>query len=200
MSPRVLIVPDPMKMSRAILWRLCGLLGAIAFLTLYLIAMSMDDQYVFGRNYLSDLGVSDGALAFNSGLIIAGALYIVFAVLGLAPSLGRDIVGRLGAWLLVISGALLISIGIFTENAGDIHRVISVAFFLETLVAIGIVDLGLFRTKSLGFFGPAITTACFVFGMALLPFGGTPLVETLAVFDIIAWGVPISVWLALKAR
>jgi hypothetical membrane protein len=189
-----------MKTSRTTFWRLCGLFGAGAFLTLYIIAMSLDDQYVFSENYLSDLGVRDGALAFNSGLIIAGILYIAFALFGLGPELGKDIVGLLGTGLLVLSGVLLINIGIFTEDAGDIHGVISVAFFLETLVAIGAVDITLFRTRALGLFGPAVTTACFVFGIALMPFGGTPLVETLAVFDIIAWGIPMSVWLAVKGR
>src|SRR5512136_550031 len=43
---------------------LCGIVAVVAFLALYVIAMSLDSTYVFGKNYLSDLGVSNGAWAF----------------------------------------------------------------------------------------------------------------------------------------
>jgi hypothetical membrane protein len=185
-------------MTRTRLWRSCGLLGAAAFLVLYVVAMSLDSHYVLGENYLSDLGVSEGAWAFNSGLILAGLLMMPFAVRGIGPELGRGLVGMVGTVLLLVSALLLISIGIFTEDAGEIHGIVSVAFFLETLVTVGVIDLGLFRSKTLGLFGPVVSTACFVFGICLLPFGGTPLVETLAVFDIILWGILISGRLAIK--
>ncbi len=186
------------QMRQVTLWRLCGLFGAIAFLFLYVIAIALDSQYVFGENYLSDLGVSEGAWAFNGGLFIAGVLYVLFALFGLDKKLGRNWIGRLGVGLMVLSGSLLFSIGVFTEDSGDIHGVLSYSFFLETLVTIAVVDIALFRTRSLGLFGPSVSTGCLVFGLLLLPFGGTPLVETLAVFDIVVWGVLISLWLAAK--
>lgn len=181
-------------------WRLCGVLAAAAFLALYAIAMFLDSRYVFGKNYLSDLGVSEGAWAFNSGLIIAGLLYIAFALQGFGPALGRGALGRLATGMLVLSGAFLICIGIFTEDFGEVHTAFSYAFFLETLVAVGVVDLTLLRTRALGVFGPAVSSACLVFGLVLLPFGGTPLVETLAVFDIVIWGVLLSARLATAHR
>jgi len=189
-----------MEVSKVTLFRLCGLFGAIAFLSLYLIAMSLDSGYVFGENYLSDLGVSDGAWAFNSGLLVAGVLFIAFALFGLGPELGKGIVGRLSTGLMTLSALLLMSIGIFTEDAGDIHGVLSYAFFLETLVTVEVVDLALFKTRVLGLFGPAVSTGCLVYGLGLLPFGGTPLVETLAVFDIVVWGVLVSVALARRSN
>ena len=189
-----------MRLKRATIWRLCGLVGAMVFLLLYFVAMSLDSVYVFGENYLSDLGVREGAWAFNSGLIIAGILYVLFSLFGLGPELGRDILGRLGTGMMVLSALLLVSIGIFTENAGDVHGVVSYAFFLETLVTIAVVDVAFFKTRTLGLFGPVVSTASLIFGLCLLPFGGTPLVETLAVFVIIVWGVLVSVRLALKDK
>ena len=189
-----------MQLERATLLRLCGLFGTLVFLALYLVAMSLDSVYVFGENYLSDLGVREGAWAFNSGLIIAGILYVLFSLFGLGPELGKDVLGRLGTAMMVLSALLLVSIGIFTEDAGDIHGVVSYAFFLETLATVAVVDLALYKTRILGLFGPVVSTACLIFGLGLLPFGGTPLVETLAVFVIIIWGVLISVRLALKGQ
>ncbi len=168
------------------------------FIVLYVAAMSLDSGYVFGKNYLSDLGLSEGANEFNAGLIVAGALYVLFSVFGFGPTLGANWLGRLSTGLMILSAVLLISIGIFTENSGDIHRVISYSFFLETLVTVAVVDFALLRTRALGTYGVAVTTASLIFGLALLPFGGTPLVETLAVLDIISWGILVSVRLALS--
>ena len=165
---------------------------------LYLIAMSLDSGYVFGKNYLSDLGVSQGAWAFNSGVVTAGLMMMVFSWRGIGPVLGRALLARLGAALLALSGLLLVSIGIFTENSGEVHTVVSYAFFLETLVTVAVIDLGLYASRALGMLGPTVSTAALAFGIGLLPFGGTPLVETLAVLDIIAWGVLLSLVLTFK--
>jgi len=187
-----------MRMTRESLGRLSGLLGAFAFLVLYSVAATLDSRYVFGENYLSDLGVGEGAWAFNSGLIVAGLMLVVFSYFGLGPVLGKGVLRILGTVLLMVSAILLMGIGVFTENAGDIHRALSLAFFLEALIAVGVVDVALYKSRSLGRFGPAVSTASFVFGICLLPFGATPLVETIAVFDIIAWGVLISIGLVTK--
>ncbi|MBU0684784.1 MAG: DUF998 domain-containing protein [Candidatus Thermoplasmatota archaeon] len=171
----------------------CGLAAIISFVALYSIAMSLDSGYVFGKNYLSDLGVSDGAWAFNAGVIIAGALFIPFAVFGLSPVLGNGRSPIVCTLLMAIAGLFLISIGIFTEDAGDIHGVVSYGFFLTMLVTLGVVAYSLCRSNSLGRFGYLVTLMVFMFGLAMLPVGGNPLSETLAVLSILLWGLLIGI-------
>jgi len=177
---------------------LCGLLAVVAFLVLYIVAMSLDSSYAFGKNYLSDLGVSDGAWAFNAALIITGLLLIPFSVLGLGPALGAKLWATISKVLLVIAALFLVSIGIFTEDAGDIHGVVSYGFFLTMLAVFAFVAHALFKSKYLGKSGYVLSLLVFVFGIGLLPMGGNPLSETLAVLGIIVWGLVMGCLLMLK--
>jgi hypothetical membrane protein len=140
-----------------------GLLAVAWFLAMYSVAMSLDSVYVFGENYLSDLGVGEGAWAFNSGVIGAGVLFILF-----------------------------------TEDAGDLHGIVSYGFFLTMLVALGVLTWSLMTSKALGRSGAYTTLAVFIFGIALLPMGGDPLSETLAVLGMVGWGALLSALLLLK--
>lgn len=178
----------------------CGLVAIVSFVVFYSIAMSLDSGYVFGKNYLSDLGVSGGAWAFNSGVIIAGALFIPFAVLGLRPALGNGLLPIACTVFMAISGLFLISIGIFTEDAGDVHGIVSYGFFLTMLVTLGAVAYALYRSKSLGNFGYLVTLVIFLFGLAMLPMGGGPLSETLAVLGILLWGLLIGIALLVTGK
>ena len=177
---------------------LCGLGAVAAFLILYMIAMSLDSTYVFGKNYLSDLGVSNGAWAFNAALILTGLLLTPFSVLGLGPALGDTMWAIISKIVLVIAALFLVSIGIFTEDAGDIHGVVSYGFFLTMLVAFVFVAQALYKSKSLGKTGYSSTLLVFIFGVGILPMGGGPLSETLAVLGIIAWGLVMGCLLMLK--
>jgi hypothetical membrane protein len=177
---------------------LCGLGAVAAFLILYMIAMSLDSTYVFGKNYLSDLGVSNGAWAFNAALILTGLLLTPFSVLGLGPALGDTMWAMISKIMLVIAALFLISIGVFTEDAGDIHGVVSYGFFLTMLVSYVFVTKALYKSKYLGKSGYGSTLLIFVFGVGIIPMGGNPLSETLAVLGIIVWGLVMGCLLMLK--
>lgn len=172
-----------------------GLVAVSAFVVLYLTAMRMDSVYVFMENYLSDLGVREGAWAFNSGVIIAGALFIVMDVFAVSPALGKGRSETASVALLLVAASFLISVGIFTEDAGDLHGFVSYGFFLTMIAALGILSYTLHRGGALGRPASLATLAAFLFGVALLPFGGTPAVETLAVLAILAWGLAMSLLL-----
>jgi hypothetical membrane protein len=177
---------------------LCGLVAVVLFLVLYMIAMSLDSTYVFGKNYLSDLGVSNGAWAFNAALILTGLLLMPFSILGLGPALGDKMWAMISKIMLVIAALFLVSIGVFTEDTGDIHGVVSYGFFLTMLVAFAFVARALHKSKYLGKSGYGSTLLVLVFGVGLLPMGGDPLSETLAVLGIIVWGLVIGCLLMLK--
>lgn len=175
-----------------------GLVAVIWFLAMYIIAISQDTGYMFGENYLSDLGVGEGGWAFNSGVIGAGLLFILFDITAVAPALGKGRLHLFAVSLLVLAAAFLVCVGIFTEDAGDLHGVVSYGFFLTMLVALGVLTWSLKVSKLLGRLGAYATLVVFAFGVALLPMGGDPLSETLAVLGIVGWGAFLSVLLLLK--
>ena len=168
------------------------------FLVLYSVAMYSDANYTFGRNYLSDLGVGPGAWAFNSGLIVAGVLLVLFSLLGLRKLLGSLAISKIASALLAIDGILLACIGIFTEDYDPEHYILSVSFFLTFLLTVGLMSVAFWRTKALGTFGYAFSAVVVAFGLVLLPMGGDPLSETLAVFTMIVWGIVTAAAALLK--
>lgn len=174
-------------------------MAVLAFVVLYSVAMYLDSEYVFMENYLSDLGVREGAWAFNSGVIIAGTLFMAMDVLAIAPLFQGGVSRAVVVGLLILAAAFLVSVGIFTEDAGDLHGFVSYGFFLTMLLALGVLCYALHARSSLG--RPAVyaTLSAFLFGIVLLPFGGTPMVETLAVLAILAWGLFMSLILLRSA-
>lgn len=177
---------------------LSGPLAVAVFLILYSVAMSLDPGYVFGENYLSDLGVSEGAWAFNSGVIIAGLLFLPFAFLGVRPGLGPSRTDSAAVGLMMVAGMFLVSIGIFTEDSGDLHGIVSYGFFLTMLVVLGLLGYCFDKSGPAGRPRAVITLVAFVMGLSLLPLGGTPLVETIAVLSILVWGLVVGLLLLLK--
>jgi len=188
-----------------------GLLAAAAFLVLYVVAMASDPEYTFYRNYLSDLGVGPGAWAFNSAVMVAGALMSVFAIAGVAPAVHaglarwgdtavRTALAGAGPLLLAVGGAFLVLIGVFTEDAGDLHGAVSVGFFVSTYLGLVALVPALRRSGALGVSGLFSTVVAVAFGTVLLPLGFNPQTETVAVMVEVAWGVTASGILLLRAR
>jgi len=184
-----------------------GLIAAAAFLVLYTVAMSIDNDYTFYENYLSDLGVGEGAWAFNSAFIVAGALMVPFALAGLGPAVQAGLAGRARAalaWagpiLLAIGGVFLVLIGVFTEDAGDLHGTVSVGFFLSSYLGLGALVPALRRSGALGISGLFSTIVTVAIGTVLLAMGFNPRTETVAVMIVVAWGITASGILLLRAR
>jgi len=176
-----------------------GLLSAAVFLFLYSVAAFSDPDYVFYEDYLSDLGVGPAAWAFNSAVMIAGVLMVVFSLLGLRGVLGSSCIDRASVALLSGAGALLFFIGVFTEDAGDVHLFFSLAFFLTLLIALGSLSVALYKANPLGTGGTAFTLVTFLFGVSIaLSMGANPRSETLAVLAAVAWGTVMSSGLLVK--
>lgn len=177
---------------------LCGIAAIVAFAALYSYAAANDPDYKFLDNYLSDLGVGPAAWAFNSALVISGSLMSAFALLGMHRLLGGTLVSKAGSATLAVAGALLVNVGVFTEDSGDTHFGFSIAFFFVLLAALGLLAYAMYRTRALGRMGTVGCAASFLFGVSLLPMGIGPLTETLAVLAALAWGTLTAALMLLK--
>jgi hypothetical membrane protein len=95
-----------------------------------LAAVASWPQFSWTNNALSDLGVQSGitAIVFNSGLVISGFLFTVFAT-GLFSFVGNRIVGKVGAAVFALACVMLIAIGVFNENFSPTHYFVSVGLF-----------------------------------------------------------------------
>ena len=113
----------------------CGVLAPLVMTFTTFAAITRAPWFSWGDNGLSALGISNTSTLFNGGLISGGLLNIIFAI-GLAR--WHRPYSRLAAFaggLLIAGGAGLLLVGVFPDNAGRIHDVVSITYFLATTFA-----------------------------------------------------------------
>jgi len=165
-----------------ILIGIAGLLAAVVFAVCWYTAAVSDTTWMFGTNYLSDLGVSDyrnAELFFNAGCLVTGVLFVLFGA-GLILSKKDELTLATGI-IAVISGICVSLIGIVTEDAGSAHTYIAYAAFglgFVCLALLGVKDCmdGLKILSAIAFAGIAITALSPLF----LELPGTETVAALA--------------------
>jgi len=127
-----------------------GILTPILAFTRISLAIASYPQFSWTDNALSDLGVVGDvtSVLFNGGLIISGILTLLFA-LGLFMFLRNKMLGRIGAFLLVLDALSLSAIGVFPENVKPTHYYASVAFFMFFPLAMFFIATALFQMGKL---------------------------------------------------
>ena len=114
---------------------LCGIVGPTSALLLIFIAVSRAQWFSWTDNALSDLGVSEVGYLFNSAVIFAGVLNFFFA-LGVNRAYGQDRLSRVGSIILILGGASLGLVGVFTEESPVIHGLVALGYFILFPVAL----------------------------------------------------------------
>lgn len=183
--------------------RLGGIFGLVlvaCFLAGYITAWALSPWYDFGGNYLSDLGVREGAFAFNIGVMSAGLITIPFAW-GLWNALREHILGKLGSLVCALAGIFLFLVGVFPEDQVPTHYIVSVSFFASLGVAVIILALPMIRSPVFRRVAAPLTVVMIVLTIVLvIPLGTGPLMETIAVLEALMWVFVVSVQMILFAR
>jgi hypothetical membrane protein len=137
----------------------CGVVGPLIALSLILVAVSRSPWFSWTGNYLSDLGIDPNvAVLFNSGLIIGGALTVIFAI-GLKRTLPGLTRGGLGAMAIALGSAALCCVGIFPETTGAVHDFFALLFFILSVIALVLIGSAMMRQPSERNLGLLIFTA-----------------------------------------
>ncbi len=170
----------------------CGLAGTTVFLIAWATAIAKTPGYRFGAQWVSDLGVGDGAAFFNTGVIVAGLLSIPFAA-SLGAVLRTSRLGILGSIVLALAGIALACVGVFTEKAGDIHLIVSVSFFSLIVLALVLLVLPFQGSRAMQPWSAQFTAGIILLGIAIAAiFRAGPLVETMTVLLIAMWSLVIA--------
>jgi len=114
-----------------------ALSATVVFALCWFIAALSDPAWIFGANYLSDLGVSDYEHAwmfFNGGCLIAGALFAVCGVAILTSKRNKPdaVAGAVG----IVTGVSIALIGVFPSDVGSLHLYIAYAAFGAGMVCL----------------------------------------------------------------
>ena len=119
---------------------LCGIIGTLGTLIMVFAATMLSPWFRWDTNALSELGVGEVSLLFNSAVVIGGVLNCIFAV-GVWAYLSDGRLVRIGAALILLSSGSLLLSGIFTVAYPIAHAIVALGFFI--LAPIGFVLIGL---------------------------------------------------------
>ena len=141
--------------------------------------------YSISANYISDLGVGPSAMIFNSSVFLMGLLILIGAYF-----FQRAFNFKLLTVLLVLTAIGAMGVGVFTENSGSVHAIVSLIAFLfgglssiasyrlvKRPLSVIAVILGLMALGALGLYGAQIYLGLGVGGM-----------ERMIVYPLLMWG------------
>jgi hypothetical membrane protein len=172
---------------------LCGIVGPIISLSFIEIAIIYSPWFNWFKNALSDLGVHEAALIFNSGLIIGGILTTIFGI-GLMQIFRKQVLGFIGSFTRGLSSISLCAIGIFPESAGRIHFYVSVGFFSLLVISLFFIGVALVRKSSQRYFGFFSILAGLVAVAAwAIPYEGVAIPEITASVAGSVWAIVLSI-------
>jgi hypothetical membrane protein len=99
--------------------------GSSQFVLGLVVAEALYPGYSISKNYISDLGVGPSAIYFNSSVFLLGLLMMVGAYF-----LQRAFDYKVLTVLVVLTAIGAMGVGVFTEDFGAIHVVVSLIVFL----------------------------------------------------------------------
>ncbi|MEA2089784.1 MAG: DUF998 domain-containing protein [Thermoproteota archaeon] len=193
-------MPSTKPATRLKIAGICGVASPIVAFTCIFLTISLSPWFNWTKNALSDLGVSETSALFNLGLIISGILILVFAI-GLREALSNRVLGYIGASILVLGAISLCGIGIFTEEYGNLHLYVSLAFFILVPISSFLIGASMMQAPSEKMLGTFIILA----GIAAIvvwvfPWEGLAIPETISSFANSMWSVILGTKLATQTR
>jgi hypothetical membrane protein len=176
---------------------ICGVLAPLVTIAAIWISISVTPWFEWTTNSLSDLGTrGTSALAFNLGLVTAGALIFIFS-LGLAAILSK----KEGAYFLVISSLALICTGLFPMRLFPFHFVSSVVFFVTLVLAFFIIGLTIKRgafERNMGGLALLLSLVFFSSTVLLQIFKGIAIPEAIIIFPAFGWFLLYGLKMSIK--
>jgi hypothetical membrane protein len=117
----------------------CGILGSGLCIALVLAATVLSPWFRWENNALSELGVGEVSLLFNSAMLIGGGIMFFFA-LGIREYFDGNRLVRVGVKLIITASVFLALVGVFTVDMMLLHGIVSLGPLL--LAPLGFVFIG----------------------------------------------------------
>lgn len=161
--------------------------GLLAIISIFA-AASLDSNFAWFTNYVSDLGTGSQMIIFNYGLIISGIFGIAFAF-----GIHEGLKSRFSWYLTLLASVSLMGVGAFPESH-PWHFAISAAFFF--FISLAEIFVGRKFYEKNGAVGLLSIMAGIVSLFIILMFN--PFYEAIAVFIAMIWSIAIGA--AILAR
>lgn len=115
-----------------------GILAVAVFSVAWMCAAAVDPSWVFGKNMISEFGISDtnAKYLFNYGCMVTGALTVVFGLGYIIRTKCNK--NKIIGVIIATGGVFLALVGVFTMDtgSGSLHSLVAVlmAFFIACAV------------------------------------------------------------------
>jgi hypothetical membrane protein len=171
-----------------------------------IVSESLYSGYNISSNYISDLGVGPSSIIFNSSVFLLGLLFLIGTYF-FQRALKEY---RILTLMLILMSIGAMGVGVFTEDFGIIHIVVSfIAFLFSGLSAIFSVicsHIHKFKLLKMPFSVIAVMLGAICLG-ALILFGGkidlglgAGGMERMIVYPVLVWGTGIGGYLMAYAE
>jgi len=158
--------------------------AATQFVLGLIVAEALYPSYSISANYISDLGVGPSAMVFNVSIFVLGLLSCIGTYF-FYRAFDRKVV----TILLAIAAVAAMGVGIFTENSGPIHTIVSFfAFFFGGLSAVFSYRLMKHPFSIIGILLGVMSLFMLIFFIGNFTFGlGVGGMERMIVYPILLW-------------
>lgn len=119
----------PMRTKFIWLSGLCGIVGSILTLAMVFVATIISPWFRWDTNALSEMGIGEVSLIFNSAMIIGGFFNFLFA-LGIREKLGVEGLRKYGVALIMLGSVSLALVGVFTVSYPILHGIVALGTFI----------------------------------------------------------------------
>ena len=115
---------------RLVRWSgLSGIFGSILSLVMVFAATIISPWFRWDTNALSEMGVGEVSILFNSAMIIDGFFNFLFA-LGIREYLRKESLAKYGTFLIILGSVSLTLVGIFTISYPILHGIFALGTFV----------------------------------------------------------------------
>jgi hypothetical membrane protein len=178
--------------------RLMGWFGVvapfIAALMIYVSAASTPGWSVTEQT-LSHLGSGGfGAVLFNGGLAMSGALMLLFGA-GLYEFSDGDTVGRVGAGLYILGSGIVVGLSVATIEVQPIHNQAAVALFAALPLSAAATSVYAWRTGLKPYAVIGFAAAAISVGVWAAAGDVTALYEVMALAPVALWQMALGYWM-----
>ena len=161
-------------------------IAASQFILSLIIAEALYPNYSISTNYISDLGVGPSSTVFNTSVFLMGLLLIIGTYF-----LQHAFNSRILTVLLFLTAIGTMGVGVFTENSGTTHMVVSlIAFLFGGLSAIASYKLLKLPFSAISVIMGAMSLGALALFAAKIDLGlGAGGMERMIAYPILTWGV-----------
>ncbi len=160
-------------------------IAASQFILGLVVAEALYPSYNISTNYISDLGVGPSSMVFNTSVFLMG----LFLIIG-TYFLQRAFNFKVLTVLLFLTAIGAMGVGVFTENSGTIHTVVSlIAFLFGGLSAIASCRLLKLPFSAIAIILGAMSLGALALFAAKIDLGlGVGGMERMIAYPILTWG------------